>query len=174
MEVEVKFKVPFDEIKEKIERLGAELVRKEVQEDLYFALPLPSLLRIRRIVNTGEVILGYKEIKDKRNEEFDEIEVKVEDFDKIREILKRLGFKEDIWVKKYRYVYRLGNVTFELNRVEGLGDFLDIEVISENVEKAKREIWEAAKKLGLKEENVEPRLYQELIKDASGDDKIRI
>ena len=51
---------------------------------------------------------------------------------------------------------------------------MDIEVISENVEKAKREIWEAAKKLGLKEENVEPRLYQELMKDASGDDKIRI
>lgn len=165
MEVEVKFKVLFDEIKEKIERLGAELVREEVQEDLYFDIPLPNLLRIRRIVNTGEVILGYKEIKDQRNEEFDEIEVEVKDFDKTREILKRLGFKEDIWVKKHRHVYRLGNVTFELNRVEGLGDFLDIEVISDNVEDAKREIWKVARGLGLKEEDVEPRLYQELIKE---------
>jgi len=164
MEIEVKFKVLFDEVKEKIETLGAELVREEIQEDLYFVVPLPNLLRIRRIVNSGEAILGYKEIKDDRNEEFDEIEVKVEDFDKTREILKRLGFKEDIWVKKHRYVYKLGNITFELNRVEGLGDFLDIEVISEDVEKAKREIWEVAKKLGLKEEDVEPRLYQELIK----------
>ncbi|USS40688.1 class IV adenylate cyclase [Thermococcus aggregans] len=173
MEIEVKFKVLFDEIKEKIEGLGAELVREEIQEDLYFAVPLPNLLRIRRIANTGEVILGYKEIKDERNEEFDEIEVKVEDFEKTREILKRLGFKEDIWVKKHRYVYRLGNVTFELSRVEGLGDFLDIEVISEDVEKAKREIWEVAKKLGLKEEDVEPRLYQELIK-GSKDGKNKI
>jgi len=62
-------------------------------------------------------------------------------------------------------VYRLGNVTFELNRVEGLGDFLDIEVISDNVEDAKREIWKVARGLGLKEEDVEPRLYQELIKE---------
>ncbi|MDK2853995.1 MAG: adenylate cyclase, class 2 [Thermococcaceae archaeon] len=164
MEVEVKFRVVLDEIREKIEKLGAKLVREEIQEDLYFDVPLPNLLRIRHIVNTGEVILGYKEIKDKRNEEFDEIEVEVGDFDKTREILKRLGFTEDIWVKKHRYVYKLGNVTFELNRVEGLGDFLDIEVISDNVEEAKREIWKVAGMLGLKEEDVEPRLYQELIK----------
>ncbi|WP_175059035.1 class IV adenylate cyclase [Thermococcus sp. 2319x1] len=165
MEVEVKFRVLLDEIKEKIEKLGAELVREEVQEDLYFDIPLPNLLRIRRIVNTGEIILGYKEIKDQKNEEFDEIEVEVKDFDKIREILKRLGFKEDTWVKKHRHVYRLGNVTFELNHVEGLGDFLDIEVISDDVEEAKRKIWEVARELELKEEDVEPRLYQELIKE---------
>ncbi|ALV62146.1 Adenylate cyclase [Thermococcus sp. 2319x1] len=165
MEVEVKFRVLFDETKKKIEKLGAELVREEVQEDLYFDIPLPNLLRIRRIVNTGEIILGYKEIKDQKNEEFDEIEVEVKDFDKIREILRRLGFKEDVWVKKHRHVYRLGNVTFELNRVEGLGDFLDIEVISDDVEEAKRKIWEVARELELKEEDVEPRLYQELIKE---------
>lgn len=165
MEVEIKFRVEFDRIREKIESIGAKFIGEEIQEDLYFSLPPKHLLRIRRIANLGESILGYKEIKDERNEEFDEIEVKVEDFDKTREILKRLGFKEEVWVKKHRYIYKLDNVTFELNKVEGLGDFLDIEVMSDNIEKAKEKIWEIAKLLGLKKEDVEPRLYQELLKE---------
>jgi len=165
MEVEIKFRVEFDRIREKIESIGAKFIGEEIQEDLYFSLPPKHLLRIRRIANLGESILGYKEIKDERNEEFDEIEVRVEDFDKTREIFKRLGFKEEVWVKKHRYIYKLDNVTFELNKVEGLGDFLDIEVMSDNIEKAKERIWEIAKLLGLKEEDVEPRLYQELLKE---------
>jgi adenylate cyclase class 2 len=165
MEVEIKFRVEFDRIREKIESIGAKFIGEEIQEDLYFSLPPKHLLRIRRIANLGESILGYKEIKDERNEEFDEIEVRVEDFDKTREILKRLGFKEEVWVKKHRYIYKLDNVTFELNKVEGLGDFLDIEVMSDNIKKAKEKIWEIAKLLGLKEEDVEPRLYQELLKE---------
>ena len=164
MEVEIKFRVNAGEIRRRIEAI-AHFDHEEVQEDLYFSVPLPSLLRIRRIVNQNESILGYKFIKDSRNEEFEEVEVKVEDFEKTREILKRLGFQEDIRVRKHRYVYKLGDVTFELNRVEGLGDFLDIEVISDDPLKAKKRIWEIAEKLGLTEEDVEPRLYQELMKD---------
>ncbi len=164
MEVEIKFKVNIKDIKPKIEKI-AQFKHEEIQEDLYFSVPLPKLLRIRRIVNRNENILGYKLIKDRRNEEFDEIEVKVGDFEKTREILKRLGFKEDVWVKKHRYVYKLGDATFELNHVEGLGDFLDIEVISDNPEDAKNKIWEIAGMLGLSEEDVEPRLYQELIRE---------
>ena len=165
MEIEIKFRVNFENIRRKIEGLGAKFVGEEVQEDLYFALPSKQLLRIRKIVNLNEVILGYKQIKDKRNEEFDEIEVKVEDFEKMRVILKRLGFTEDVWVRKHRFVYKLGDITFELNKVEGLGDFLDIEVIAEDVQEAKRRIWEVANMLGLREEDVEPRLYQEMLKE---------
>jgi adenylate cyclase class 2 len=98
-----------------------------------------------------------------RNEEFDEIEVEVSSFEKTREILKRLGFKELARVKKHRLVYRLGDVTFELNRVYSVGDFLDIEVISGDPESAKRKIWETARKLGLGEDDVEPSLYTELV-----------
>ncbi|WP_461866602.1 class IV adenylate cyclase [Thermococcus sp.] len=164
MEVEIKFRVKIEDIKPKIEAI-AQFDHEEVQDDLYFSIPLPSLLRIRRIVNRNENILGYKLIKDSRNEEFDEIEVKVDDFEKTREILKRLGFKEDVRIKKHRYVYKLDDVTFELNRVEGLGDFLDIEVISNDPEKAKEKIWKIAGMLRLSEEDVEPRLYQELMKE---------
>ncbi|USG99043.1 class IV adenylate cyclase [Thermococcus argininiproducens] len=165
MEIEIKFRVDFNEIRKKIENLGARLIREEVQEDLYFSVPLPRLLRIRHVINLGEVILGYKEIQDEKNEEFEEIEVKIEDFEKMKEILTRLGFGEDVWVKKHRLVYKLNEVTFELNKVENLGDFLDIEVIGEDVEEAKGKIWEIAQKLGLKDSDVESRLYQELMRE---------
>ncbi|NJE31154.1 class IV adenylate cyclase [Thermococcus sp. 18S1] len=169
MEIEVKFRIDFNQARAAIESLGADFVREELQEDLYFSLHPHELLRVRRISNLGRSFLTYKRIADPgRNEEFDEIEVEVSDFDGIVEILKRLGFREDIWIRKRRLVYQLDGVTFELNEVEGLGAFLDIEVISDNVEEAKRRIWEIAGRLGLTEEDVEPRLYQELIREVKG------
>ena len=166
MEVEVKFRVDFGEMRKRIEAVGASFLREEVQEDVYFSVPLPELLRVRRISNLGRAFLTYKLIADPgRNEEFDELEVEVSDFDTTVEILKRLGYEEDVVVRKRRLVYRLGDVTFELSDVEGLGGFLDIEVISDDVGEAKRKIWETAEKLGLTEKDVEPRLYQELIRE---------
>ncbi|NJE75936.1 class IV adenylate cyclase [Thermococcus sp. ES12] len=169
MEVEVKFRVDFNSTKRAIESIGAAFVREEIQEDVYLSIPLPELLRVRRIGNLNRSFLTYKHIADPgRNEEFDELEVEVSSFETTLEILKRLGFKEDVVVKKRRLVYRLGDVTFELSEVEGLGAFLDIEVISDDVEEAKRKIWQIARKLGLSEEDVEPRLYQELIREKMG------
>ncbi|AMQ17991.1 class IV adenylate cyclase [Thermococcus peptonophilus] len=166
MEIEIKFRVGFEDIRRKIEGLGASFIREEVQEDLYFSIPLPNLLRVRRITNLGKAFLTYKFIKDPgRNEEFDELEVEVSDFETTVEILKRLGFRGDLWVRKKRLVYKLDDVTLELSDVEGLGAFLDIEVMSEDVEYAKRRIWEIAEKLGLSDKDVEPRLYQELLKE---------
>ncbi|WP_457750449.1 class IV adenylate cyclase [Thermococcus sp.] len=166
MEIEIKFRVNFEEIKRKIESLDAEFVREELQEDAYFYIPCPKQLRVRKISNLNEAFLTYKEIKDPgRNEEFDEIEIGVSDPDKVMEILRRLGFKEDVIVRKRRLVYRLEGVTFELNNVEGLGSFLDIEVISDDVKIAKEKIWNVANALGLSREDVEPRLYQELLKE---------
>ncbi|ASJ03193.1 adenylate cyclase [Thermococcus profundus] len=166
MEVEVKFRVSFDDMKGKIEDLGAEFKGEELQEDLYFSLPHPELLRVRWIRNLGRAYITYKYIQDPgKNEEFDELEVEVSDFKTAVEILRRLGFKEDVLVKKRRLVYKLGDVTFELSDVEGLGSFLDIEILSDDVVYAKERIWEVAKRLGLAEKDVEPRLYQELLKE---------
>ncbi|NJE06044.1 class IV adenylate cyclase [Thermococcus sp. M36] len=166
MEIEVKFRVDFAEAKRAIESIGAAFIREEIQEDVYLSVPLPELLRVRRITNLGRSFLTYKRIADPgRNEEFDELEVEVSDFETTVEILRRLGFIEDVIVRKRRLVYRLEDITFELSEVEGLGAFLDIEVISDDVEEAKRKIWEMAGKLGLGEKDVEPRLYQELIRE---------
>ncbi|NPA47563.1 MAG: class IV adenylate cyclase [Thermococci archaeon] len=165
MEIEVKFRVDFEAMRRKIEELGAGFVREEIQEDVYFNVPLPNLLRVRKVENLGKAFLTYKLIEDPgRNEEFDEIEVEVSDFDDTVEILRRLGYKEDVIVRKRRLVYKLGRVTFELSDVEGLGGFLDIEVMGDDVSEAKELIWETASRLGLGREDVEPRLYRELLR----------
>ncbi|BAA30109.1 class IV adenylate cyclase [Pyrococcus horikoshii] len=163
MEIEVKFRVNFEDIKRKIEGLGAKFFGIEEQEDVYFELPSPKLLRVRKINNTGKSYITYKEILDKRNEEFYELEFEVQDPEGAIELFKRLGFKVQGVVKKRRWIYKLNNVTFELNRVEKAGDFLDIEVITSNPEEGKKIIWDVARRLGLKEEDVEPKLYIELI-----------
>jgi len=169
MEIEVKFRVDFEDARRRIEKLGAEFVREETQEDVYFDVPLPNLLRVRKVENLGKAFLTYKLIEDPgRNEEFDEIEVEVSDFDDTVEILRRLGFEEDVVVRKRRLVYRLGRVTFELNDVEGLGGFLDLEVMGDDVKEAKKLIWETASRLGLGREDVEPRLYRELLRGVRG------
>jgi len=168
MEVEVKFSVDFDDMKARLESIGAAFVREELQEDIYFEVEYPELLRVRRISNLGRAFLTYKRITDPgRNEEFDELEVEVSDFGTTVEIFKRLGFREDVVIRKRRLLYRFDGVTFELNDVEGLGAFLDIEVISDDVESAKKRIWEVAGSLGLTKEDVEPRLYVELVKEGA-------
>ncbi|AFK22625.1 class IV adenylate cyclase [Pyrococcus sp. ST04] len=163
MEIEVKFRVDLDKIKEKLESLGVIFSHFEDQEDVYFRVPRPKLLRVRAIHNMKKYYITYKEIMDERNEEFYEVEFEVGNFNKALEMFKRLGFEVEAVIKKKRWVYKLNDITFELNRVEKAGDFLDIEVIAENPEEAKKKIWEVARKLGLSKEDVEPRLYIELI-----------
>ncbi|CAB49878.1 class IV adenylate cyclase [Pyrococcus abyssi] len=166
MEIEIKFRVSED-IKERLESLNAKFVGLEVQEDVYFDVPLPKLLRVRRISNLGKSYITYKEIMDRNNEEFYEVEFEVSDFNLAIEVFKRLGFDVKASIKKERLIYKLGDVTFELNKIPGLGNFLDIEVISDDPEEAKRKIWEVAEKLGLKKKDVEPRLYIELVNELS-------
>ncbi|AEH24622.1 class IV adenylate cyclase [Pyrococcus yayanosii] len=167
MEVEVKFRVNLEDIKKRLEGIGAKFSHYEFQEDIYFSIPRPKLLRVRAVHNNGKAYLTYKEIRDERNGEFYEVEVEVENFEKTVEILRRLGFEVEVIVRKHRWVYKIGDITFELNRVEGAGDFLDIEVIDDDVHRAKEKIWTVARRLGLGEEDVEPRLYTELLSEAS-------
>ncbi|AAL80987.1 CYTH domain-containing protein [Pyrococcus furiosus DSM 3638] len=168
MEVEIKFKIKLEDFLHTLNTFNPEFVRYEEQEDVYFEVPRPKLLRIRGVHNLKKYYLTFKEILDENNEEFYEVEFEIGDFEKAVEVFKRLGFKIQATIKKKRWVYKLNGVTLEVNRVEGIGDFVDIEVISDSPEEAKEKIWEVAKMLGLKEEDVEPRLYLELINELSG------
>lgn len=166
MEIEIKFRVEFEDIRRKIEGFGVLFIREEVQEDFYFFFFFFNFFCVRKIFNFGKVFLMYKFIQDfGRNEEFDEFEVEVFDFEIIVEIFKRLGFEEDVWIRKRRFVYKFDDVIFELSDVEGLGVFFDIEVMSKDVEYVKRRIWEIVEKFGFSEKDVEFRFYQEFLKE---------
>jgi adenylate cyclase class 2 len=160
MELEIKIRVPsLEDFEEKLD--FAEFVGEEHQRDTYFKMPERELLRVR-VVDGGKALLGHKAIRDEANTEFDEVECGVGEGEVMMEILKRLGYREWITIEKVRRTYRYRDMTFELNRVRHLGDFVDMEIMTEDPGERGR-IMAMIERLGYSEEDIEPRLYSELL-----------
>ncbi len=152
MEVEIKFRADED-VEDRIRGI-AEFVCEKVEEDVYFNSPVRDFrksdeaLRVRRDGNG--VWLTYKGPKvDSETKTREEIEIEVGDYRKALEILSRLGFRVLRKVVKRRRIYRYGEVTICFDDVEGLGKFVEIEVKSDDLDSAKRRVFEVAKLLGL-------------------------
>lgn len=160
MELEVKIRVPsIEEFEAKLD--FAKFSGEEYQVDTYFKMPPKKLLRVR-VTDTGKAILGFKGIGDAANTEFDEVECIVEDGEIAMEILSKLGYEEWVTIEKERKTYRHGDITFELNRVKNLGDFVDFEIMTDDTGERAR-IMDQIKRLGYSEKDIEPRLYSDLL-----------
>jgi adenylate cyclase class 2 len=130
MEIEAKVKVKIKEMEKRIRGLGARFVKEERQEDIYFAHPSRDFrvwdeaLRVRRV--EGECILTYKGARqNSKIKTRPEIEAKVEEA--ILDILRVLGFSEVRRVVKQRDAYQWDKLKVYLDKVEGLGEFLEVE-----------------------------------------------
>ncbi len=152
MEVEVKFKVE-GEVLKRVEST-AEFLKEVREEDYYFNHPCRDFkesdeaLRIRK---SDRIILTYKGPKvDAETKTREEIEVEIDDFERTFKMLERLGFKFVAKVSKVRRIYALNDVKITVDRVEDLGEFVEIELKSEELEEAKKRIFDIAKTLGLK------------------------
>ena len=66
-----------------------------------------------------------------------EIETEIDDYEKMFDILTALGYKPVIPVVKVRKYFHDGYITACVDRVQGLGDFLELEIITESEEKRK-------------------------------------
>ncbi|AEA46111.1 class IV adenylate cyclase [Archaeoglobus veneficus] len=169
MEVEVKFSVEgFEEVEKKLAETGKFVIEKE-EEDLYFNSPWRDFrksdeaLRIRK--DSEGVTLTYKGRKiDKETKTREEIKLKVEDFDNCRRILEKLGFTPVRWVKKRRRIYQVGEAVVCLDEIDGLGKFVEVEIESEDVEGAKKKVFEVARSLGLEGESIR-KSYLEMLEN---------
>jgi len=79
-----------------------------------------------------------------------------------------LGLKPFVIKKKKTKLFKRGNIKAELNFVEGLGWFLEIEILKKNLSKSDEKqtlskISSVFKTLGIKEQDFEPRYYIELL-----------
>uniref|UniRef100_A0A7C4W2S0 Class IV adenylate cyclase n=1 Tax=Geoglobus ahangari TaxID=113653 RepID=A0A7C4W2S0_9EURY len=171
MEVEAKFKV--DNLSEIEERMGnAEFVIEKVEEDAYFNHPCRDFretdeaLRIRRDIEGIKITYKGKKI-DPETKTREEIKIKVDDFDKAFKLFEKLGFTLAGWVKKKRKIYRYGEALICLDHIEDLGSFVEIEIESDDVEKAKEKIFEIAEKLGLSREKIIRASYLEMLRDVA-------
>jgi len=167
MELEVK--VPcedLDGLEERLLGMGAMHLEDLDQVDQYFDHPgrdfgrTDEALRLRR--ENDRTVITYKGPKLDRDTKLrEEIELSVEDLERMSLILRRLGFRPVITITKKRTVYELQGMHFCLDRLPGLGDFVEMEWQGDDLEEGKRRIMELKQRLKLV--GNERRSYLELL-----------
>lgn len=170
IEVEVKVRAEHARIRSFLEASGAEKVKVEEQSDIYFAAPhrdfakTDEALRIRTL--NEKSILTYKGPKlDAVSKTRKEFETFVDE-ENATLILHALGFSEAGTVRKVREVYRVGEITVCLDSVEGLGEFLEVEIVvgvESELEASRTRLFEFLAKLGLGESDSIRTSYLELV-----------
>ena len=117
------------------------------------------ILRIRK--ENGNSIINLKQ---QHSGEMDntEYETEVKDGKAMHDILLLLGWTPGVKVKKTRKKGKLGEYEICLDRVEQLGDFVELEKLTDDnadSEKIRKELFEAIEPFGLSEKDEETRGY---------------
>jgi adenylate cyclase, class 2 len=170
IEVEVKVKADHENVRPILKKIGAVKVRIEIQSDTYFAAPhrdfakTDEALRIRSL--DGQAVLTYKGPKlDKVSKTREEFETPVDEVT-ITKILHALCFSEAGIVRKIREVFEEGEITVCLDAVEGLGEFLEIEIMAESekdLETSKHKLFEFLEQFGFGEKDSIRTSYLEMV-----------
>jgi adenylate cyclase class 2 len=138
---------------------------------------LPSGIRIRRERDAapgGEastaVHVTYKSKETREKIEInDEREFDVSGAEEFEGLIGLLGFEKRIAKKKTGRAYKRGRINAELCEVDGLGWFIELEILSdkkdrESFDRAREELLALLGDLGIGEEKLESRYYTEMLK----------
>jgi len=159
MEVEIKLVCRnIIDLKKKLVIMGAVLVKTKRQLDTYYDHPAKVLVKngeYLRIRKSGDkkTLAHHKNLADGIN---DECEIEMGEGAGIEELLKRLGFPKLGVIDKKREQYRLGDFNVCLDKVKGIGNFIEIELIivdEESKNKSVIKCWQLAKKLGFSQKD---------------------
>ncbi len=138
IEIEIKARADPDALRAKLKQRGAALERTVEQTDSFYNAPdrdfaqTDEALRLRD--EGGQIFLTYKGKKlDPKSKARKEVEVEVADLKRMEEILLALGFRRTFQVRKTREIYHIEGAVACLDRVEGLGDFVELETLSVDV-----------------------------------------
>lgn len=175
-EVELKARIGSrEEIAERIIAAGGRLLREVSQDDVYFKHPCRDLrerdeaLRLRR--EGGRCILTFKGKRVGAGLKMrEEVEAGVDDGAAAATMLKRLGFEEAFAIRKRRRVYSMEGAEVSLDSVEGLGEFVEIELIlkeGEPGEGLREKLHSMAEKLRIPKERLTTESYLELLASKS-------
>ena len=136
-ETEAKFYVRnIERIKSRVEELGAALVQARVLEtNIRFdfpGAPLRAQGRVLRLRRDTDVKLTYKSASTSEEGVLsrEEIEFKVEDYEKAKRFLEALGYRKLVYYEKYRTTYALQpseGLTYIMLDELPYGDFVEIE-----------------------------------------------
>jgi adenylate cyclase class 2 len=186
LEIEIKVKISSIELLEKtLTKAGAKFDCDLVHEDYYYEKPakLGSFarsdealrLRVSRNVTARkeEAFVTYKGPKvDTTTKTREEIDVGVADAGKMRALLRALGYKELIVMKKVRKKFHHGDIEILLDRVEGLPDpYMEVEIVAENaglLDATREKLFTFLESIGISRSASERLSYLELFLQARG------
>lgn len=150
IEVEIRARIEdVEKIKNELKNIGAKFIKVEKQIDRIFGHPM--FLDEDKMITEGGLSVRIREVGDKKTLEFKEIlrtgggiEIKSElsSVDVGLKFLNKLEFKEAFTISKSREIYSYKNFTVCLDKVDRIGEFIEIEKmveIFENVNKAREE-----------------------------------
>lgn len=168
LEVESKYWSPGNEkIKKSLAKLGAKEISSGPMEDVYFSHPsrdfgkTDEALRLRKKSDGAELTYKGPRIQSEGSKAREELTLKTDNPLAIQRIIERLGFKEVHVVKKLRTSYILDKLRIDVDLVDDLGEFVELEILTESPDRTKTLLETAKKELGL--ERLEPKTYLELL-----------
>lgn len=157
-EIEAKVRVDdLEGVRKRLVEEGAEKIGEASQHDVYYNAPhrdfaaTDEALRVRYTAGAPEITYKGPKIASAGIKARREINVGVDSGEKFEELLELLGFRRSASVAKRREEFRLRGATIALDSVEGLGTFVEIEVMAEeNREEAEAPIYELEEILGVR------------------------
>ncbi len=127
-----KLDVSFDEVIQKLERIGAKKVGVYHQKRyVYDFIPVQKGRWIRLRSNGKVNTLTIKEVKSLRVDGTKELEIVVSNFNDTNEILMKLGYIPRTYQENFRIEYTLDGVNFDLDKWPMIPPHLEIEGKSE-------------------------------------------
>jgi adenylate cyclase class 2 len=182
---EVEVKVPADHaaVRERLSELGAESLGTVRQRDTYYDAPheefveTDEALRIRRVRHDPartdgdrETLVTYKgPLVDADSKTRREHETPVGDGETMDDLLCALGFEPVAVVEKERDRFRVGEHTVTLDAVTELGEYVEVETDSADVDAAREAVFGTLRDLGLDPADQLRTSYLELLLGARAD-----
>ena len=137
-----------------------------LEHDTYFDLPDASLSSQNKSVCIREIQPSGIMLWIVKGPEADRCEaVNINHVAKARSMLSTMGYQQVLEVKKLRSIYFLGKFHLTVDTLEGLGEFAELAIMTEDetmIETYREELLSLAKELGLLPEQLEVRSYREL------------
>jgi predicted adenylyl cyclase CyaB len=140
------------------------------QDDTFFSCP-NGRLKLRDQLAAGAELIFYQRADQSGPKESFYLRVPVADPKALRELL-QLAYGQTGRVRKRRLLFLVGRTRIHLDAVEGLGEFLELEVVLRDEESAGEGIAEAEKimaQLGVLPQQLLQGAYVDLQRDAHGD-----
>jgi adenylate cyclase class 2 len=172
VELKARLRQP-DVVKERVAELG-KFVSETLKEDVYFrrhgdTSRIPAeRYRLRR--EGAKAVVTFKQrVQTGTTEVNEEVEFVVDDAHAFFRFANQFGFEPFVVKRKKSMVYGVGRAHVELNEVEHLGHFVEIEILCDeeaDVPVARTEIAALLDQLGLTQADLEPSPYILLIQEA--------